>query len=212
MARKKPSEIEETPRGRDREATEQAILKAARVVLARDGFQVFGVNAIAREAGCDKQLIYRYFGGLEGVGEALGARLAEDLTARLEAMSASAAPKTYVALMETLALALLDLARSDPLMLRINAWELVEASPLLKALTAARSQRMTAWMHRMRGDLAPPPGVDAPAVNAVVIAGVQHLALASMTTGAFSGLPLKRDADWVRVQAAVRALVRGVYS
>jgi hypothetical protein len=52
------------PRSRDRAATEERILAAVGQVLARDGFGAIGVNAIAREAGVDKVLIYRYFGGL----------------------------------------------------------------------------------------------------------------------------------------------------
>ncbi|MDZ7592579.1 MAG: helix-turn-helix domain-containing protein [Rubrivivax sp.] len=34
------------------------------MVLARDGFGAVGVNAIARQAGVDKVLTYRHFGGL----------------------------------------------------------------------------------------------------------------------------------------------------
>ena len=49
---------------RDREATEARILNAVGEVLARDGFGAIGVNAIAKQAGVDKVLIYRYFGGL----------------------------------------------------------------------------------------------------------------------------------------------------
>ncbi|HCV71491.1 MAG TPA: TetR family transcriptional regulator, partial [Agrobacterium sp.] len=52
---------------KDRAATEKAIFEAARSLLAEEGFQGFGINAVARRAGCDKQLIYRYFGGLEGL-------------------------------------------------------------------------------------------------------------------------------------------------
>ena len=52
------------PRVRDRQATEERILATVGQVLARDGFAGIGVNAIAREAGIDKVLIYRYFGGL----------------------------------------------------------------------------------------------------------------------------------------------------
>src|SRR3982751_4253905 len=52
------------PVSRDREATKARILGAVGIVLARDGFAALGVNALAKEAGVDKVLIYRYFGGL----------------------------------------------------------------------------------------------------------------------------------------------------
>lgn len=60
-------------RPRDRAATEERILAAVGQVLARDGFAAGGVNAVAREAGVDKVLICRYFGGLPGLLRAWGA-------------------------------------------------------------------------------------------------------------------------------------------
>jgi len=49
---------------RDREATRARLIGAVGTLLAREGFKGLGVNAVAREAGVDKVLIYRYFGGL----------------------------------------------------------------------------------------------------------------------------------------------------
>ena len=57
---------------RDRAATEDRILEAVGAVLARDGFSALGVNAIAKQAGVDKVLIYRYFGGLPELLRAWG--------------------------------------------------------------------------------------------------------------------------------------------
>ena len=36
-------------------------------IIENDGFTKIGVNRIASQAGCDKVLIYRYFGGLDGL-------------------------------------------------------------------------------------------------------------------------------------------------
>lgn len=49
---------------RDKEETKARILAAVGKLLAESGFRSLGVNAIAREAGVDKVLIYRYFEGL----------------------------------------------------------------------------------------------------------------------------------------------------
>lgn len=49
---------------RDRQATETAILNAFGRVLLREGVTKVGVNGVAKEAGVNKVLIYRYFGGL----------------------------------------------------------------------------------------------------------------------------------------------------
>lgn len=197
-------------RTRDREATERAIVTAAKTVLAEDGFQTFGVNAIARRAGCDKQLIYRYFGGLEGLCDAIGADLATELTARLGSVTAEA-PRSYGALMRQLALDLLELQRNDRLMQQINAWEAAAPSPLVARLTAARGLRMMKWMGALRGDLKPPPGVDAPAMNAIVVAAIQQLVVSATANGSFSGMPLATEAHWSRLRDALIALTQAVY-
>ncbi len=199
--------VGEPARGRDRERTEAAILEAAKAQLAEAGFQAFGVNAVARRAGCDKQLIYRYFGGLEGLAAAVGRSLAE----RAEAPAAGDRPQSYGELSERLLLAFLERFRGDQLAQKIAAWELSERSPLVDELAKARAEALGRWMERMRGGLTPPPGIDAPAVNAVLIGGIQQLVLASQTMGSFAGLPLAEDRNWIRARLAIRALIRGIY-
>lgn len=52
---------------RNRAQTTQRILDAFEDVLAERGLQHVGVNRVAERAGVSKVLIYRYFGGLEGL-------------------------------------------------------------------------------------------------------------------------------------------------
>lgn len=203
--------MSDDPRPRDRAATETALVQAAREVLSEAGFQGLGVNAIARKAGADKQLIYRYFGGVDGLVDAIGAEIAEDLRRRLQPLAGEHPPASYRELAERMMLGFLDAVRSDPLMQKIMVWEIAEPSPLVQRLTLARSKGMMAWVAEMRGDLVPPPGVDVAAANATLLAAVQHLALSAAAVGQFAGLPLKTDADWERVRATVRTMVAALY-
>lgn len=186
----------------------QQILDAARETLAQDGFAAFGVNAVARAAGCDKQLIYRYFGGLDGLVAAIGETLADRVTAGLT--QPDPPPASYAALIEALLRRLFDLLVQDALVRRIAAWELADPSPLTLPLAAARSAGLQQWVAEMRGNLAAPAGIDAPAVNALMIGGVQQLALAAAAGQPFAGLVLD-PAGTARTQAAIAALVHGVY-
>ena len=52
---------------RNRKETEQKIYEAFIAILEAEGFQKIGINAVARKAGVDKNLIYRYYGGLKGI-------------------------------------------------------------------------------------------------------------------------------------------------
>ena len=46
---------------------ELKLLEAVSQIIENDGFTKIGINRIANQAGCDKVLIYRYFGGLDGL-------------------------------------------------------------------------------------------------------------------------------------------------
>lgn len=52
---------------KDRAATEEKIYIAFLNILKVKGPQSVGINAIAKEAGVSKSLIYRYFGGMKGL-------------------------------------------------------------------------------------------------------------------------------------------------
>jgi AcrR family transcriptional regulator len=51
----------------DKEKTKQKLIKAVGAILVKEGFQNIKINRIEAVAGVSKKLIYRYFGGLEGL-------------------------------------------------------------------------------------------------------------------------------------------------
>ncbi|AJD40864.1 TetR/AcrR family transcriptional regulator [Rhizobium sp. SEMIA 4085] len=198
-------------RVRDRGATEKAILRAAKALLSEEGFQNFGINAVARRAGCDKQLIYRYYGGLDGLVEAIGSDLGTWVRDRIPEDTGGMFLLTYGDLMERLALLFLQALRDDPLMRRIVAWEVSENTEQVRRLAESRSKALSQWLERMKGSLAPPKGVDAAAVNAILIAAIQHLVLSASAGGQCVGLALKTPKDWEKAATALKRIVRGVY-
>ncbi|MDR6102068.1 AcrR family transcriptional regulator [Agrobacterium larrymoorei] len=198
-------------RVKDRAATEKAIFAAAKSLLAEEGFQGFGINAVARRAGCDKQLIYRYFGGLEGLVSAIGEDLASWVQERIPQDTGGMFLLTYGDLMERLMLSYLDALRADPLVCKIIAWEVSEQTPQVTQLADARSKALARWIDRMRGSLQPPKGVDPAVMNAMLFASIQHLVIAGTTNGQFSGVSLKGDKDWDKIATAVKRVVRALY-
>lgn len=202
---------EPSPKTRDRARTEESIIAAARQVLAEQGFQGFGINAIAREAGCDKQLLYRYYGGLDGLADAIGSDVANTLGQRLTEQAGDAAPDSYAALIEKLVLGFIEVLRTDALLQRIIAWEISNPGAMVRRFAASRSVVLGRWVEKQRGEIVPPPGGDAPAINAVLIAAAQHLVLSAAATGSFAGVDLVSDADWARIRATMGRLVRGAY-
>lgn len=202
--------LAETP-VRDRTATSARILKAATELLAEAGFQNFGVNAVARRAGCDKQLIYRYFGGMDGLVDAIGAELAHWIEEKMPVGGNTGFMLTYGDLVEHMMMLFMQALRDDPLTRRIIAWEVSDNSPQVRRLSEARSRALGLWIEKVRGAMRPPKGIDHFALNAMLLAAVQHVVLAGATAGRFAGLELTAGKDWERVEQAVKRLVRGVY-
>lgn len=198
------------PRARNRDETRASILAAAQALLADEGFSGFGVNALARRSGYDKQLIYRYFGGLDGLVDALGEASAGWVATHLMPVLTEDPGPGYGDLVEAVMLAYLDALRGDSLMQKLVAWELSDASPQVRRLSDQRARAMGELVARMRGDRQPAPGLDAPALNAILIAAIQHLVLAGATSGRFSGLALCSDTDWDRAKAMLSRIVRAL--
>lgn len=196
---------------RNRDVTSARILKAAAELLAEDGFQNFGVNAVARRAGCDKQLIYRYYGGMDGLVDAIGFELARWIEEKMPVGGNAGFMLTYGDLVEHMMMLFMQALRDDPLTRRIIAWEVSDNSPQVRRLSEARSRALGLWIEKVRGKMPPPKGVDHVALNAMLIAAVQHVVLAGATASRFAGLELSTDKDWDRIAQAVRRLVRGVY-
>ena len=211
MANARPRTRKATPRATrsyDAAATSRRILDAAIGVLADKGFTGLGVNALAAAAGVDKQLVYYHFGGLDGVVRALGGELDLWLGAPLQPRAGEA----YGAAVQRLLLEYTSALRGNRLVQRLLAWELVEPSEALRALEGARSHAMEGWVAGLRSAAAPAPeGIDAPAINAVLLAALNYLALREHSVGSFAGMDIGGPQGAQRLAQAVAAITQAVY-
>ena len=190
---------------RDREATKTRILGAVGVVLARDGFGAIGINAIAKEAGVDKVLIYRYFGGLPELLREWGAsgrfwpKAGELLGDDPKTFLALPAAERYARFFEHF----IDALRARPLTLEILAAEIVERNDLTAILESERE----AWGEEAGRLLAAAEFARHPQLKGLtllLIAGVQYLLVRSRTIRIFGGIDITNDAGWIELKAAVR--------
>lgn len=192
------------PRLRSRSGTEAAIVGAAQRLLLRDGWSLLTVQSLAAEAGVDRKLIYRYFDGIDGVVT----RLAHALDLWLGQTLAEAPPTmatTYRDFTRETLKVYLAALRVNPSILRLLAWELSQDTPLLRDIEARRSAVIQDWVRARRPRLRLPPEGDVFALNAVMLAAVQHLALAGASRGRFAGLDLD-PFGWARIETAIDQL------
>lgn len=201
--------VAESPRERNRSETTARILAAVGDVLARDGFGALGVNAVARHAGVDKVLIYRYFGGLAELLKAWGesgrfwppveALLGTDPSVFMKLPLA----ERYARFFEHF----IDGLRARPLTLEIMAAELVERNELTAILETEREE----WGQDAGRLLGGDAWSTRPALRGVtllLVAGVQYLLVRSRTIHVFGGRDIRSDRDWDALKAAVRDLAQ----
>jgi AcrR family transcriptional regulator len=195
-------------RVRDREATRRRILDAAMRLLARDGFAALGVNAVGREAGVDKMLIYRYFGGLPELVAAAASR-AEFWPPPGEAGDASRAADAAEWGKAEL-LALYRGLRERPMTQEVLRWELVERNELTERLAELRERMGLEALARAGVDPALAEAIDLPAISALLSAGLIYLVLRAKTATAFNGVPLRSRAGAERIERAAATAVEAL--
>ena len=194
---------------RDAEATRAKFLGAVGALLRKDGLQALGVNAIAKKAGRDKVLLYKYFGDLDGLYArfAATAGLFPDLKEMLGPLASRAGKMKSLDLAKAVASGYLREIRKRPLTLEILRWELVVQNPLTKALSDFRTRQTQEFNALMRS----PPGVDMAAVTSLLYGGMVYLLLKAAAPEKFNGLDLGDHATWARVEKTVHLLLEKLY-
>lgn len=195
-----------SPPTRDRARTESAIVEAGMEIVRRSGWEALNVQTLAAQAGVDRKLVYRYFGGAEGVAETLAARLHARLAERL----ASAPPVRaagYRDFMRSTLTAYLDALRREPLIVRLIAWELTDASPVYRRTEAARAEVLQTWTSARRAGRPRPLVGDPAALDAVMLAAVQHVAIVAHARGRLAGFEMN-ELGWIRTLHALERLVQ----
>jgi AcrR family transcriptional regulator len=196
---------------RDADATRDRILKSVAAIILRDGLASVGVNALAREAGCDKVLIYRYFGDLDGVYDAFAknsdfwwtlAELVEGINP--EHMSLQAAAKLMLRRNA-------EAIRSRPLTLAVLAAEPNARTPLVIALENVREARALELVRWIGQHYTLPPDFDFATLSLLLGVAATYLAIRARKIRVMSGIGIRTDEDWNRIYAALDLLIDGAF-
>lgn len=179
-----------------REATKTALIQAFEQIAAEQGVSALGVNAVAKRAGVSKPLIYKYFGGFEGLVTAWAAQSKiwgsdEDVFADL-AHNRDADP---IALIRNYLTRSASELRKKPVALQIMAQALMGDSDLTAGLDAAKqdSGQHHDALYEEGGVFDDP---DMSALLLVMYAASQYLALRSLNQSNFNGIPLDTEQGW----------------
>ena len=154
-----------TGRGpRKRRATERQIIDAFDRLVRREGLRNVRVNAVIKEAGIGKALLYNYFGGLPGLVKAWGEReqLWPDVDELIGDMPSkpSGDPAAMAQALAQLVQNHAESLRDEPLRVELLADEFMVPTASSEAMAAVRgcvTERWDAswWASSMSGELRP---------------------------------------------------------
>jgi AcrR family transcriptional regulator len=194
---------------RNKENTKLRILQAVGKILAESGFNSLGINAIAKESGVDKVLIYRYFTDLPNLLQAFGQE--GDYLSRViippEIENANSLPDGLINLLTSYQKEL----QERPVTQEIMRWELTEHNELIQELIAVRyrvSEARLKFLSDKFGSI--PTDPDMTAIMTILGAGVIYLILRSKISPAFSGLDFSTAEGWDRIDAALAKIIHAV--
>jgi AcrR family transcriptional regulator len=193
---------------RNKEETKSRILRAVGKLLAESGFNSLGINAIAKEAGVDKVLIYRYFTDLPTLLQTFGREggyLSETVIAP-EVENAESLAEGLVCWLMSFQKELED----RPITQEIMRWELTEKNDLIKELIDIRRQVSVERLQFLSDKFGLPPDKDVVAIISVLGAAIVYLQLRSKISPVFAGLDFSTTEGWDRIDAAISTIIHAV--
>jgi AcrR family transcriptional regulator len=192
----------------DKETAQDKLVRAVGRVLAERGFRAVSDVSVAAEAGVDRGLIYRYFGGLRGLISAF-AESADFWPSTEELLGGDPAEIETMPpgeLMATFFKAYLSAILKRPQTLEILAWEMQERNEISRMLESVRVRTALEFFEHMKKD--PPEDVDLTALVAIIAAATTDLAVRSRVNRFFGGIDLRSDKGWERLGRTLDTLFR----
>ncbi|MBU2644359.1 TetR/AcrR family transcriptional regulator [bacterium] len=195
-------------KNRDKETTKQKLIDAVGEILREQGFQGIGINAVAKKAGVDKVLIYRYFESLDGLLKEyvsqedyftnLQINIGEEPMIRTLNDALEVGKKVFSGQIRQ---ALGNIEEQEILL-----WELSHKNHVTETLAQAREKQGTELMLKM-SQVVDFTKMDLPAMAAVITGGINYLVLRSRTVDVYNGVDLRSKQGWERIEKAIDAIL-----
>jgi AcrR family transcriptional regulator len=195
--------IETKIKKRDRERTKNKILKAVGEVIERHGTEKVGVNLIARTAGVNKVLIYRYFTSVDGLMEQYvtsgeyTSTTGDEYLENIGVVAVEDRVKTMTSMMITFLSDLRERKATRDLL----RWEIGTGKSML---SDARNEVAMRLLNKI-GDL--PNYPDTGALMTFITAGIYYMAISKDYRDKMINVDLQSNEGWHRVEKVIESII-----
>ena len=189
---------------RNRVQTSQKIINALEEVVAERGVEGIGINRIAEKAGVSKVLIYRYFGGLEGLLTyyiKMGRLFPLLSSATLEQLR-PVHENDMSKLWYKQVVHIFRYFRQYPAAFHVLKATVMDNDATATIASKAYDEEVT----RMVDQLSYVKGADTRAISAIMVGAMSYLTIVSQTNRTMMGIDLTSDEGWHRIEEAVRVI------
>lgn len=184
-------------------ATEKRLLEAVSEIIETEGFTKIGINRIARQAQCNKVLIYRYFGNLDGLLIAWAKRYDFYSFAYSEfsnqVMQATSSDLCNV--IKTVLVKQLEYLKENRLMQELYIWEL-SGNSSFRAIQTERERNG----HKLQQELEKRLNgqcVDCKFYITVLIAAINYIVLFTRQYNMFNGIDFSQPQAWDKLEKVI---------
>lgn len=191
---------------RDRERTKGKILKAVGEVIEQFGTEKVGVNLIARTAGVNKVLIYRYFESVDGLMEQYvksgeyASTMGDDYIENINVIPPEERATAITKMMNTFLTDLRERKATRDLL----RWEIGTGKSML---SDARNQIATRLVDKI-GEL--PNFPDTNALIAFLTAGIYYMTIATDYREKMLDVDLHTDEGWKRIENVIESIILNI--
>ena len=187
---------------RDRQLSEEKLIKAVGEMIEETGFENLGINQVAKRAGFSKNLIYRYFESLDGLIYAyikkydFWANVTNELpdTSDIKAYLKSFYRREIAEFRVNIALK------------RLRRWELSTEKDFVVGIRDQREKNGVYFMEMMSG-FAKVDKEQLQATSALMEAGMAYLAMLSENCKMYNGIDIQCDKGWEQIAKGIDLLI-----
>ena len=193
---------------RNRLATTQRIIDVLEEVLTQQGLDGVSIQLIAEKALVSKVLIYRYFGGLEGLLEYYikSRRLMPTFTSAWLEQLQPTNQQDLAPIWSAQTLHLFRQLRSSRAARELLKSSVQEKSELANVVHKAQDAELSRLVHQ----LAFIKGGDYQATSALLLGALSYLTIQAQLDRPVIGLDLRSETVWQRIEEAVKVIYKGL--
>ena len=191
---------------RDREATEKRLLDTIGKMIAADGFEKIGINAVAAQSDVSKILIYRYFGSVEGLMAAYIRQHDFWINFPLEFPDREQLPLFIKKMFQDQ----IEQLRNNPTLKRLYRWELSTNNEMIIKL---REQREKVGLNLVEKvcEITGFPQKEIAVMASVLTASITYLVMLEDFCPVFNGIPLREDTGWQQINDGIELFINKVF-